>query len=274
MSKEVVLITVKTYPTLSSTYDETVCTAGLRKDGSWIRVYPIAFRKLDEFEKYRKFDWIEIDVEKNPKDPRPESRKKQHANIRVLSHIDTSSNWWERNQTVLTAGDVYTSFDEIIDRNKDGRQLSLATFKPTEILDVTVEAEKNRNWDEKRLRDIEAKSKQQDLFMDSTECFKVVNKLPYKFRYLFTDETGKKRKLIITDWELGALFWNSMRRHGNNEAQAVDDVRNKYLHELVENRNIHFFVGTTLQWDLKNAPNPFTIIGVYSPPVVLQESLF
>jgi len=273
MSKETILITVKTYPALSSTYDETVCTAGIRKDGSWVRIYPIPFRKLDEFEKYRKFDWVEIDLEKNPKDPRPESHKK-HSNIRVLNHIDTSSDWWERNQTVLIAGDVYTSFDEIIAKNKNGRQLSLATFKPTEILDVTVEEEESRDWDEKMLLELEAKSKQQDMFLDSAECFKIVNKLPYKFRYSFKDETGKLRNLMVTDWELGALFWNSMRRHNNNETKAVDDVKNKYLLDLVNGRDIHFFVGTTLEWDLKNAPNPFTIIGVYSPPIVLQKTLF
>jgi hypothetical protein len=273
MSKEVILVTVKTYPALSSTYDETVCTAGMREDGSWIRIYPIPFRKLEEFEKYRKFDWVEIDVEKNLKDPRPESHKKR-SNIRVIEHIDTSSDWYIRNQTVLEKGDVYTNFDEIIRKNKDGRQLSLATFKPTEILDVTVELEKSRDWDQKKLRELEAKSKQPDMFQNSAECFKVVKKLPYKFRYLFQDETGKKRELMITDWEIGALFWNSMSRHSNNENKAVQDVKNKYLHDLVNGRDIHFFVGTTLEWDLKNAPNPFTIIGVYSPPIVLQESLF
>ncbi len=33
MEKQRVLITVKTYPTLSRKYGETVCTAGVREDG-------------------------------------------------------------------------------------------------------------------------------------------------------------------------------------------------------------------------------------------------
>lgn len=41
-----VLIAVKTYPTLSEKYDELVCTAGFLEDGTWIRIYPIPFRKL------------------------------------------------------------------------------------------------------------------------------------------------------------------------------------------------------------------------------------
>lgn len=59
MARERVLITVKTYPTLSRKYGETVCTAGVRDDGSWVRIYPVPFRRLDEAEQYRKFDWLE-----------------------------------------------------------------------------------------------------------------------------------------------------------------------------------------------------------------------
>lgn len=53
MSKERVLVTVKTYPTLSRKYGETVCTAGVRADGSWVRIYPVPFRRLDQKEQYR-----------------------------------------------------------------------------------------------------------------------------------------------------------------------------------------------------------------------------
>ena len=53
MPKERVLITAKTYPTLSRKYGETVCTAGLREDGSWVRIYPVPFRRLNDSEQYR-----------------------------------------------------------------------------------------------------------------------------------------------------------------------------------------------------------------------------
>ena len=55
MARERVLITVKTYPTLSRKYGETVCTAGVRADGSWMRIYPVPFRRLEEEEQYKKF---------------------------------------------------------------------------------------------------------------------------------------------------------------------------------------------------------------------------
>ena len=45
-----VLITVKTYPSLSAKYGELVCTAGFLEDGSWIRLYPIPFRNVNHLE--------------------------------------------------------------------------------------------------------------------------------------------------------------------------------------------------------------------------------
>ena len=51
MRKERVLITVKTYPTLSSKYGELVCTAGIRaSDGEWIRIYPMPFETQQSFD--------------------------------------------------------------------------------------------------------------------------------------------------------------------------------------------------------------------------------
>lgn len=70
------------------------------------------------------------------------------------------------------------------------------------------------------------------------------------------------------------LYWNELKRHAGNEQKAIASVKNKYLKQLVVNRDIHFFMGTTQQWDARNAPNPFMIIGVFSPPKVLQTALF
>lgn len=97
-----VLITVKTYPTISSKYDELVCTAGFREDGSWIRIYPVPFRKRAYKEQYKKYDWIELDLVKNTGDFRPESfrPKTLDTEIKVIDHMDTSRNWEERKKFV------------------------------------------------------------------------------------------------------------------------------------------------------------------------------
>jgi hypothetical protein len=103
MGKERVLITVKTYPTLSRKYGETVCTAGVREDGSWVRIYPVPFRRLDEAEQYRKFDWIECQLVRNSSDPRPETFRPVDENeLQPVGHLDTADEW--RSPTTAGAG--------------------------------------------------------------------------------------------------------------------------------------------------------------------------
>ncbi len=95
MAKTKVLITVKTYPAISRKYDELVCTAGFLEDGTWIRIYPIQFRKKSFEEQYKKYDWIEIDLVKNKGDFRKESYRpvSYDTEIKILGHLDTKSNW-------------------------------------------------------------------------------------------------------------------------------------------------------------------------------------
>jgi len=70
-----VFITVKTYPTLSKKYDELVCTAGILDDGSWVRIYPFPFRKLEYENRDKKYQWMKLPLIKNESDSRPESYK-------------------------------------------------------------------------------------------------------------------------------------------------------------------------------------------------------
>ncbi len=107
MAKTKVLIAVKTYPTLSAKYDELVCTAGFLEDGTWIRIYPLPFRKKAYHEQYKKYDWIELDLVKNESDFRPESFRplSLESEINIIGHIDTKSEWDERKKFCL--GKIY-----------------------------------------------------------------------------------------------------------------------------------------------------------------------
>src|ERR1700686_2754813 len=119
MSDNRILITVKTYPTLSRKYGETVCTAGVREDGSWVRIYPVPFRRLDEAEQYSKFDWIDCKLIKSRSDPRPETRNA--ANLKDLQRVGrmgTASNWRERRKLLLETAKVYTQLQPLIDGAK------------------------------------------------------------------------------------------------------------------------------------------------------------
>ncbi len=269
MSRVRILVTVKTYPTISTTYDEIVCTAGFREDASWIRLYPVPFRKFDEYQQYKKFQWIELDIEKNTSDVRVESYRPK-SEISLFDQMGTDNAWFERRNFVLEKGVVYTNLDDLIARNKD-HELSLATFRPKEIIRVTSEPDQ-REWDKSKLDAMLQRGRQGHLFEKPRRDFEVVRKLPYKFRYEFLDDSGRVSKLMIEDWEIGALYWRQFDKHGSEDA-AIDDVKNKYMNDLVVDRDTHLFLGTTKEWNAR-APNPFLVIGVFWPPTKNQDELF
>jgi len=90
-----VLIWGKTYPELSSKYTETVCTGGLREDGSPIRLYPVPLRYLEGPQQYSLYQWINVPTRKSTSDPRPESYKIDPEKIKCGEVIKTYKGSWE-----------------------------------------------------------------------------------------------------------------------------------------------------------------------------------
>lgn len=269
-----VLITVKTYPTLSEKYDELVCTAGFREDGSWIRIFPVPFRKLDYQNQFEKWQWIEIDLVKNTSDFRPESYRPTDLDreIRMLDKIDTKSDWAKRK---LHIGDtIWDNMTELIAAAKDPKiRTSLAIVKPKKILDF-VWRPCEREWDKQKMDRVIANKAQGSLF-DEEETrlvFKVVKKLPYEFSYIFTTEDGKTRTIMIEDWELGMLYWNCLKNAKGDEEEACRKVKERYLDFMWHQRDSLFFMGTTKQFHNVSS-NPFIIIGTFYPPKVDTQQL-
>ena len=145
MPRERILITVKTYPTLSRKYGETVCTAGIRSDGTWVRIYPVPFRRLDEAEQYSKFDWVEVDLVRNRSDPRPETyRPIDYDHLVAVDTITTADNWRERRRLLLQTAQVFDRLEPLMDDAKANRR-SLAVFRPSRIRGFIWEDEE-REW--------------------------------------------------------------------------------------------------------------------------------
>jgi hypothetical protein len=277
MEKKRVYILVKTYPTISEKYSELVCTAGVLEDGSWIRLYPMPFRLLNDDQKYPKHTWIEVDAERNPSDFRPESYRPDITTM-VVEFKPKKVNWDERRRIIFRNTQIYTNLNVLIDAAKSQTKTSLAVFKPTKILDFLIEPD-DRDWNLKKLASLQLQSQQMHLFKTVAEIeeeFKVVQKVPYKFSYRFEDESGKKSKLMVEDWEVGMLYWNCLRSAGSDENLAVAKVKEKYFDWFLK-RDVYFFLGTTKEYHARNAPNPFIIVGVFYPPVLppnQQMSIF
>lgn len=274
MPRKKVLITVTTYPLPSRSHDELVCTAGILESGELIRIYPVPLSFLVDLKangqvKNVKYTWIELELKKRTDDFRPESHSPIHYDFRdleILDRLDTQNNWEARKKVCLQ--NIYTSMEKLIEDSKAPKNTSLAVFKPANIVKLEWEAT-DREWKDewKDLR------KQGDLFAAGKDPEILIPKLPYKFSYAFTDETGKQRKLMIEDWEIGSLYWNCLKAAEGNEAMALQKVKQKYEDEFRE-KDIHFFLGTTKEWHTRRAKNPFVIIGVFYPKKEIQGSLF
>ncbi len=272
MAIKKVLITVKTYPTISGKYDELVCTAGFTEEGEWIRIYPIPFRKKTYNEQYSKYEWIELDLVKNTSDFRPESYRPYSidSKIKILDKLETSNNWAERKKIVLN--NVYSNLTKLIKEAKDKNiSTSLAVFKPTKIKDFLIE-EVDREWDQNKIKKLIASREQGNLFEHPEDPFKVVNKLPYKFKYLIEDDEGKESRMMIEDWEIGALYWTLFKKYNGDEVKVIEDVRKKYFEDFAKTKDLYLFLGTSQLFHFRSH-NPFMIIGTFHPKIETQFCL-
>jgi hypothetical protein len=274
-----VLITVVTYPLPSRSYDELVCTAGVLEDGSWIRIYPVRFQFLTQakalggFEQY-KYSWIELDLKRRSDDFRPESHSPVNydfSDLIVHGKIDTKDNWALRRDYCLK--NVYTDLSLLIADSREPSNVSIAAFKPAKITGFAWEAD-DREWKQEWKDQLAQLSFQFGDKHGETKT-ELIRKLPYKFYYRFTDEKGKASKMMIEDWEIGQLFWNCLSSSGGDEKAALEKVLHRYWTEFVERgKDIHFFLGTTMEWHRRRAANPFVIIGVFYPGREEQLRLF
>ncbi len=259
-----VLITVKTYPSLSAKYDEVVCTAGVLESGEWVRLYPIPFRKLDYDRWYKKYQWLEIEAERNTSDFRPESFRPKLKSIKFIGQpLPTTDHWISRKKYVLK--NYYTSLTTLIAEAKNPKNISLATFKPTKVLDFSVE-KAAETWPAAKIKKVMAERAQMKLFKDEfvREELNIIEKIPYNFYYHFEDDAGNRSKQQIQDWEIYQLYRNCLKR-SQNEHTAIDDVIKKYKTSFITNKDLYFFLGTTKAHHHRSK-NPFTIIGVFYPP--------
>lgn len=266
--REKILILVKTYPNRSNKYIETVCTAGIREDGSWVRIFPVQFRLYADDQKYAKYQWIDCPCYK-AKDPRPES---YHINIDqkllLLDKIDTQDKWEFRRRAILDKVKICTRFSELR-KLVDGNLGSLAVFHPTS---VRLRCEKARiSIDTGEGAETSPEMIQLDLFQEKEwqAEFKRVEPIPYDFKYEIVDADGYTATHKILDWELGTLFFKEKKRLMSEEL-AKESVMTKYGVEFINDREIdlYLYMGTMLQFQQRHMPNPWTIIGVAPFPKV------
>ncbi|MCL4465218.1 MAG: hypothetical protein M1389_04175 [Chloroflexi bacterium] len=251
--EERVLITVKTYPNPSATYGETVCTAGIRQSGGFIRLYPVRFRLLAEDKRFAKYTWIRVPVKKADRDSRPESYRLDDANIEREATIDTKDGWQERKEIVLPL--LSPSVEALKARHeKDGT--SLGIIKPKKIVDFSIVPADSPSWTEKELTNL----RKEDLFAGAPPW--VLEKIPVEFRYKFycDDDNCDGHDMRLLDWEV-AQSYRSWRLRYRDPDELSKKILQRYRDEIIEKYDTHFYLGT-----IANHPKSWTIIGLFYPP--------
>jgi len=239
--KKRVLITVKTYPLPSETYQELVCTAGVLEDGTFIRLYPIDYRYRQDWQKYKKYQWIEVELARNPEDHRKESYRPKVESIRILSKkpLSTKNKWAERKKYVLPK--IAQSMEKLKEMQaKDNT--SLGIIKPARISDFVIEKSET-DWKPAMKKVFQ----QQRLFGPDQ---KPLEKIPFNFYYKFEclDPSCKGHTKIMLDWEIGELFRKMRDKYRDDEKAAVM-VRQRFFDQICgKDIDTHFFVGTNLQY--------------------------
>lgn len=238
MEKERILITVRTYPTLSNKYVETVCTGGITDRGEWRRLYPVPLRYLDENRQYRTFDVVEVEV-KPGSDGRPETRRPHPPSLRIIEHL---SGWPARCDWINPTINPSLAAMEAAGK-------TLAPVKVREVLDFTAipcEAE----WTAKQQELLK-----QDILFDERHP---LEKIPFDFRFRWLDGDGVEHDSLVLAWEFGET-WRQYRRKYTN---PIEVMREKWVKDLCgSHREVSFFMG-----NLASRRKVFAVCGVFSPP--------
>ena len=260
-----ILIVAKTYPTKSKKYTELVCTAGIDKEGNWYRIYPIPTKTLKEYEGLKKYTWIDAEITKDKSDNRVESYKINISSVKLLDTISTANHWGYRKDIVLKSK-IYENLDEIINFANQENTLSLCIFKPQKFLYVYFEAKDVETFTNEEKKAY--KNANLNLFEHSNNCeveFKAIPSLPYNIKLEFEDNQGKKSKMNILDWEINQLYW-TLKKKNYDDKKIKEGIKDKVFW-MIEERELYLYLGTMKMMQIRKMNNPFTIIGLFYPPV-------
>lgn len=255
-----VLVTVKAYPQLSRKSGEVVCVAGVRLDGpspEWIRLYPVHYRDLDEFRKFKKYDVITVKVRRG-KDKRPESYLPMQGTIEVEESIPSGRDGlWEGRRALM--GDLVgeTTMCQLHALNTGtgrGAAPSLGLIKP-EVLDVTVEPNEEFAADKRALAAMAAEA---TLFSDAKQQLEP-SPFVVKYRYRCAEPGCATHTQSLIDWEVGEAGRKWSTQYALDEVPGR--IRDKFHSQLCgQDRDTHFFVGNTHLW-----LGTFLVLGVFWP---------
>jgi hypothetical protein len=253
------LVVVKTYPSPSTKYGETVCCAGIDAEtGGWIRMFPVNFRSLAEFARFKKWQFVDASWEP-AKDGRPESRHIHQDSLRAGEAIPAGPSGWRIRRRWLDPLLDQSIHSLEAERRATGK--SLGVIRPATIKRLLIrDAE---TWDERSETDLVQLSLTWTM---SAQPRGDLEKLPFDFLYEFTcrDAECQGHTMKVLDWEMAQTFRNFRRLYGPSGWEPK--LREKYG-QWVPHRDVHLVMGT------HHVFGNWMIVGVlYPPPGKVDES--
>ncbi len=218
------IILVKAAPQLGDKHGETVCTASITWSGTWVRLYPIAFRTLAEAQQFKRWDIVEYQWKKPKDDPRAESRRVQNETLKVVGQ--------------LPKGERFGLVDSMVVNSLTAQRaagLSFAFIRP-KIRKFTIEAKSAAELQEEQTR-FNIYANQQDFFLKPLVPYKPC---PHRFKYDYETADGK-RTGTCQDWETEATYFHWVRDYG--ETEALKHMHQRWGEELPQ-KGLLFAMGT------------------------------
>ena len=242
------IIIVKASPQLGDKHGETVCTAGITRDGAWVRLYPIAFRTLEEAQQFSRWDTVRYRWHRPKDDPRVESQRVEHHTLQVIGAIRQQDRFGIVSPMIK---------DSLVREREEGR--SLAFIRPAIrafLIEKKPEEELKAETERYALH-----AKQVDMFLKQVVPYKPC---PYKFKYEYETADGK-RSGTCQDWETEATFFNWVKQYGEEKALAM--MQQRWGDEMPE-KGLLFAMGTHSLY-----PDTWLINGIIQMGEIGQLSL-
>jgi hypothetical protein len=249
-----VLIWGKTYPELSKRYTETVCTGGVREDGTPIRLYPVPLRYLDGGQQYQLYDWIDVPAQRSQSDPRPESFRVASDHITRVAHLSTDrGSWRTRHDLIFRNPSWHFGSVAELKRAEEEARRSMGLVAPRSIEDVRLvrkTASARREYEDK-MRGIQA---QADMFRPEYKELEFLEfdvQLRWRCIEPCPECSRRPHHMKVLDWGLLELG----RREGWEKARAkLEEISNLQTHDF------RLFLG-----NFRLHPKNFGIIGLWYP---------
>jgi hypothetical protein len=223
------VVIVKAAPQISQRHGETVCCAGIDVRGNWLRIYPVAFRTLDDGQKFGRWDRIRFAWRAAADDSRIESRRIDQQSLQIVGELKKS----ERDRFLAKA--IVTGLDA---QRRAGKSLALLRPQSPEF---SYEKKPDAEIDADRQRFAQL-HQQQDLF--NSKSLIPYDPCPFKFKYRYRTDDGM-REGTCQDWEIETTFFKWSKLYG--EKGALEAMEKRFGKEYPR-KGMLLAMGTHSRW--------------------------